>query len=325
MRQARLGRAGPLVSVLGYGGAALSGSYGPVDDAEARALLTQAMDLGVTFFDTADVYGNGRSETLIGAAIAARRSECRVATKVGMIRSADRGSTVVNGRPDHIAAGCDASLRRLGVEAIDLYYLHRVDPTVAIEDSIGAMARLVAAGKVRALGLSEASAATTRRAHAVHPLAAYQMEYSLWCRDGEAEMLPLCRELGIGFVAYCPLGRGFLTGTVSAAPSGQDIRARDPRFEAAHMRRNLSLLPPLAEMAGRYGCTAGQIALAWLLGRGDVVPIPGTRDPAHLRENVGSEAIALSAPDLARLDDIFRPGVVSGQRGAPEALARLGH
>jgi aryl-alcohol dehydrogenase-like predicted oxidoreductase len=325
MRQTRLGATGPAVSVLGYGGSALSGSYGAVDAAGARAVLELALDLGVTLFDTADVYGNGLSETLIGEAVAPHRADCRIATKVGMVRSADRSVTTVNGRPEHIFASCEASLKRLRVEAIDLYYLHRVDPTVPIEDTFGAMARLVEAGKVRALGISEPSAGTLRRAHAVHPVAALQMEYSLWCRDCEAEMLPLCRELAIGLVAYCPLGRGFLTDTVSGAPAQQDIRAKDPRFGKENMDRNRALLSPLRDIAGRHGLTTGQVALAWLLGKGDdIVPIPGTRNPDHLRENTAAAAARLSEADMAQLDAAFRPGAVSGERGTPEALARLG-
>jgi aryl-alcohol dehydrogenase-like predicted oxidoreductase len=241
-----------------------------------------------------------------------------------MVRSADRTTTIVNGRPDHIVASCEASLKRLGIEVIDLYYLHRVDPEIAIEETVGAMARLVEAGKVRTLGLCETSADTLRRGHAVHPLTAFQMEYSLWCRDCEDEILPLCRELGIGFVAYCPLGRGFLTGKVAEDASKRGGRARDPRFGDGNFAHNLSLLPSLQDMASSHGCTPGQVALAWLMGKG-VVPIPGTTNVEHLRENAGAEAVSLSPSDMENLDRLFARGVASGARGSPEALARLGH
>jgi aryl-alcohol dehydrogenase-like predicted oxidoreductase len=267
---------GPLrVSAIGLGCMGMTPIYGEPDQKECIATVRRAIELGITMIDTADVYGDGKNEELVGRALSGRRDRVVLASKFGNVRYAD-GRRDVNGRPDYVPQACDASLKRLGVDAIDLYYLHRVDPNVPIEDTVGAMARLVEAGKVRHLGLSEAGAATLRRAHAVHPIAALQTEYSLWSRDVEAEILPACRALGVGFVAYSPLGRGFLSGTITSldALSEKDRRREHPRFAAENLERNVDLLGTLREIAAERGCTPAQIALAWLLAKGDdVVPL----------------------------------------------------
>jgi aryl-alcohol dehydrogenase-like predicted oxidoreductase len=309
-----LGRSGLTVPALGLGCMGMSDFYGatPDDNPESIATIHRALDLGVAFLDTADAYGLGANEALVGSAIRDRRDQVTLATKFGIERRADdlayRG---INARPDYLRAACDASLQRLGVDHIDLYYCHRIDPTVPIEDTVGAMAELVAAGKVRYLGLSEASPATLRRAVAVHPIAALQSEWSLFTRDLEAEIVPTCRELGIGIVPYSPLGRGFLTGAIASANdlSRSDVRVTQPRFQAANFDHNLALVDVIKDIAAKHGCTAGQVALAWLLGRGDdVVPIPGTRRRRYLEENVASLDVQVDATDLERLDALQPAG-----------------
>ena len=309
---------GPLpVSPLGLGCMGMSEFYGPGDEQESIATIGRALDLGVTLLDTADMYGPFTNEQLVGRAIAGRRDEVVLATKFGNERRPDGSWVRINGTPDYVRAACDASLQRLGVDVIDLYYQHRVDRTVPIEETVGAMAELVEAGKVRALGLSEASAATVRRAHAVHPIAALQTEYSLWERTPEDDLLPTTRELGIGFVPYSPLGRGFLTGqfrTPEDIPE-DDFRRHNPRFQGENFARNLQLVDRVKEIADGKDCTPGQLALAWLLHQGeDVVPIPGTKKRSRLEENVGALDVVLTADDLARLDELTPVGVAAGDR-----------
>jgi aryl-alcohol dehydrogenase-like predicted oxidoreductase len=318
---------GPLrVSAIGLGCMGMSQAYGAGDDAESARTVARALDLGVNFIDTADVYGVGHNEELVGRALAGRRHETVLATKFGNVRPPD-GAEYVNGRPDYVPKACDASLTRLGVDVIDLYYLHRVDPNVPIEDTVGAMARLVDAGKVRHLGLSEAGAATLRRAHAEHPIAALQSEYSLWSRDVEAEILPACRELGIGFVPYSPLGRGFLSGEITGleALADNDRRRGHPRFAAENLERNVGLLATLRELAAARRCTPAQIALAWLLAQSeDLVPIPGTKRRRYLEENAAAVDVALEPADLEALDAAFPQGVAAGERYAAGAMRRVG-
>ena len=303
----------------------MSQAYGVRDDEESTRTLHHALDLGVTFFDTADVYGRGENERLVGSALNFRRNEVVLASKCGIVPGQDGGPTGVNGTPDHIHAACDASLVRLKTDVIDLYYLHRVDPNVPIEDSVGALASLVQEGKVRYIGLSEAAPATVRRAHAVHPIAAIQSEYSLWFREPEQHVLPACRELGIGFVPFSPIGRGFLSGTVTdtEALPADDMRRRVPRFQGEHLARNLALLAALEEMAARKGCTRAQVSLAWLLVKGeDIVPIPGTKRRTYLEENLAAADVVLSDEEEAQLDAAFALDAASGDRYPPE-MARL--
>ena len=316
MKYCQLGTNGARVSAIGLGCMPMAGDYGLADEGEAVFTIHRALELGVTLLDTADAYGKGTNEELLGRALKGHRQSVMLATKGGAIVNAD-SSPGVNGRPDYIRLACEASLRRLAVEVIDLYYLHRVDPNTPIEDTTGAMARLAEAGKIRYLGLSEAGPATIRRAHAVHPITALQTEYSLWCREVEEEVLPLCRELGIGFVAYSPLGRGFLSATVRAANvlSAGDRRATMPRFQGENLARNVSLLAALETLANGKKCSPAQVALAWLLTRGnDVIPIPGTKRVRHLEENVAALDIRLSARDLASLDGAFARGSARGDR-----------
>ena len=316
MEQRTLDGQGLVVSAQGLGCMGMSQSYGPWDDQESVATIHRALDLGMRFLDTADVYGPYTNERLVGRAIAGRRDEVVLATKFGNQRL-DDGRRVVNGKPDYVRQACDASLERLGVDHIDLYYQHRVDKSVPIEETVGAMAELVAAGKVRHLGLSEASAETIRRAHAVHPITALQSEYSLWTRDPEGRVLPTVRELGIGFVAYSPLGRGFLSGRFTSPddfPEG-DFRSSHPRFQGENFARNLELVDRVREIAEEKGVTPGQLALAWVLHRGDdIVPIPGTTAVRHLEENVSALAIELTDDGLERIDDAAPPGVAAGDR-----------
>ena len=317
METRALGRQGLTVPELGLGCMGMSEFYGAPDETESIATIHRALDLGVTFLDTADMYGRSHNEDLVGRAIAGRRDGVVLATKFGIVRSDDPTQRGVNGRPDYVKEACDASLKRLGVDHIDLYYKHRVDPNVPIEETVGAMAELVAAGKVLYLGLSEAAPATIRRAHAVHPISALQTEYSLWSRDPEDEVLPTVRELGIGFVAYSPLGRGFLTGSIKSPDdfAPDDFRRNSPRFKGENFGRNLDLVDRVRELAGRKGCTPSQLALAWLLAQGqDIVPIPGTKRRAYLEENVGATDVTLSGEDLARIDEVAPKGAAAGQR-----------
>jgi aryl-alcohol dehydrogenase-like predicted oxidoreductase len=320
MDKRTLGSQGLEVSSEGLGCMGMSEFYGPSDETEAIATIHRALDLGVTLLDTADIYGPFTNERLVGRALAGRRGEVMLATKFGNERRADGSWIGVNGRPEYVRAACEASLERLGVETIDLYYQHRVDKTVPIEETVGAMAALVGEGKVRYLGLSEASPATIRRAHAVHPISALQTEYSLWARDPEKEILPTVRELGIGFVAYSPLGRGFLAGRFRGPDDLRDegdFRSRHPRFQDDNLARNLELLRRLEEIAADKGVTSAQLALAWVLHRGaDVVPIPGTKRRRYLEENVAAAALELSDDELERLDRALPPGATAGQRYA---------
>jgi aryl-alcohol dehydrogenase-like predicted oxidoreductase len=325
MKKRRLGMQGLEVSAIGLGCMGMSDFYGPRDEEEALATIHRALDLGVTMLDTADVYGPHTNEELVGRAIRGRpRDGVVVATKFGIVRGSDPLARGANGRPEYVRSSCDGSLKRLGIDAIDLYYLHRVDPSTPIEDTVGAMAGLVRAGKVRYLGLSEASPATLRRAHAVHPISALQSEYSLFTRLHEPGPLAACRELGIGFVAYSPLGRGLLTGRFrkpeDLAPD--DWRHQTSRFHAGNLEANLEIARPVFEMARAKGCTAPQLALAWVLAKG-VVPIPGTKRRTYLEEDLGALSVSLAPEEAARLDALFPPGVARGERYGAAAAALL--
>jgi aryl-alcohol dehydrogenase-like predicted oxidoreductase len=313
-----LGREGLVVSALGLGCMGMSEFYGTADEAGAIATIRRALDLGVTFLDTADMYGPFTNERLVGKAVAGRREEIVIATKFGNERREDGTWVGINGTPEYVHRACDASLERLGVDHIDLYYQHRVDVRTPIEETVGAMAELVRAGKVRHLGLSEAAPATIRRAHAVHPIAALQSEYSLWTRDPEAEVLATVRELGIGFVAYSPIGRGFLSGTIRCVddlPEHDSFRRDQPRFQDGNLERNLELVASIEELAAEKGCTTCQLALAWVLAQGnDIVPIPGTTSARHLEENVAALEVKLEEGDLRRLDEAVPVGAAAGDR-----------
>lgn len=316
-----LGRSGLQVSALGLGCMGMSDFYGPADDAQSIAVLNHALDQGLNFLDTADMYGLGANERLLAPVLRSRRDDIVLATKFGIVRVADGAVRGVDGRPDYVRSACEASLQRLGVDHIDLYYQHRVDPAVPIEETVGAMAELVRAGKVRCLGLSEASPATLRRALAVHPIAALQSEYSLWTRDVEAELLPLCQEAGITLVPYSPLGRGFLTGAIRAVEqlAADDWRRGNPRFHGDNLKHNLALADGVRSLARARGCTPAQLALAWLMSRGpNVVPIPGTRSIARLDENAAAAHIVLSAAELRQIDELLAATPVAGAR-YPEA------
>jgi aryl-alcohol dehydrogenase-like predicted oxidoreductase len=330
VKRRELGKSGVAVSAIGLGCWGMSGSYGPADEAESEATLHHALDLGIDFIDTADSYGDGHNESLIGRVLRSRRHEFALASKTGWVKRPGpdgKEAVGVDGRPERIRSACEASLARLKTDVIDLYYLHRVDPDVPVEDSVGALSELVTAGKVRFLGLSEVSESTLRRADAIHPITALQSEYSLWTREPEATVLPACRELGIAFVPFSPLGRGFLTGAVTGrdriAPS--DWRANNPRFTDESLARNLALLRPLEEVAQAHGVSPAQVALAWVLSRGElVIPIPGMKRRAHLDENVAAVGIELSPEHLARLDSAFPPGAAAGERYTPEVARWAG-
>jgi len=316
MDRRTLGNQGLQVSALGLGCMGMSEFYGTTDQGEAIATIHRALELGIDFLDTADMYGRGANEKLVGKAIGDRRDEVVLATKFGNVRN-DDGSREVRGDAEYVRQACDASLERLGLDHVDLYYQHRVDRRVPIEETVGAMAELVEAGKVRHLGLSEASSETIRRAHEVHPIAALQSEYSLWTRDPEDGILATCRELGIGFVAYSPLGRGFLTGRIKSADgfAEGDFRGHLPRFQGENLQRNLDLVARVEEIAEEKGSTPGQIALAWVLSRGDdVVPIPGTKRRSYLEENAEAVNVELSDEDLERLEQAFPRGAAAGDR-----------
>ncbi|GAB4460724.1 MAG: aldo/keto reductase [Armatimonadaceae bacterium] len=325
LEQRELGKSGLKVSAMGLGCMGMSEFYAGRDDAESVATIHRALDMGMNFLDTADMYGVGENERLIGQAIRERRDDVVLATKFGNVRTPDGGFAGVSGRPEYVRKACDESLQRLGVEVIDLYYQHRVDPEVPIEDTIGAMVELLEAGKVRYLGMSEAGPKTIRRAVKVHPIAALQTEYSLWSREPEDEIIPLCRELGIGFMPYSPLGRGFLTGQIQKFEdlAEDDYRRYSPRFMGENFDKNLELVKRIEEMAKEKGVTPAQLALAWVLAQGeDMVPIPGTKRRKYLEENAAALKVELSPEDLARIDEIAPKGVAQGERYPPEMAKR---
>ncbi|MBI3803225.1 MAG: aldo/keto reductase [Nitrospirae bacterium] len=323
MQTRQLGREGLTVSAIGLGCMGMSEFYGQSREEESIQTIRQALDLGVNFLDTADVYGMGHNEILVGKAIEGRREGVVVATKFGNVRGSDGSFLGVNGRPDYIRTACEASLRRLNIEVIDLYYQHRVDPETPIEETVGAMAELVREGKVRHLGLSEAAPATLRRAQAVHPITALQTEYSLWSRDPEDEILPTCRELGIGFVAYSPLGRGFLSGKIRRIEDLEegDFRRMSPRFQGENFQRNLDLVQRIEALAAQKGCAPSQLALAWLLAQWEeIVPIPGSRSRAHLEENLGALNVKLTLEDFLAINEVAPHGAAAGPRYPEQSM-----
>ena len=326
MQTRSLGTQGLQVPAIGLGCMGMSIAYGVKDDAESIATMHRAMELGAAFLDTSDAYGSGKNEDLLAKALDGKRDHVILATKFGNLRLPD-GTRAISGKPGHVQSACEQSLKRLKTDVIDLYYLHRVDPDTPIEDTVGAMARLIEQGKVRYLGLSEAGPETIRRAHATHPISALQTEYSLWTRDAETEWLPLCRELGIGYVAYSPVGRGFLTATIRGPEDmiETDRRHDHPRFSPENIETNSALLPILEEVATAHNATAAQIAIAWVLAQGDdIVPIPGTKRRTYLEENLASLDIALSADDMAKLTGVFTPGITAGTRYPAKQMTKIG-
>jgi len=325
MKYRRMGKDGPEVSAVGLGCMVMPGFYNPGDEADSVKTLQRAPDIGINFIDTSDAYAFGKNEELVGRAIKGRRDNYVIATKFGNIRNAD-GKPDVNGRPEYVAQACEASLKRLGIEVIDIYYQHRVDPKVPVEDTVGAMAKLIAAGKVRYLGISEAAPETLKRAHATHPMVSLQTELSLWTRHAEDELLPLCRRLGIGYAAYSPLGRGMFSGAITAPESlaDSDRRREHPRFQGDNLAANLKLVEPVRRLAQQKGVTPAEIALAWLLAKGDdIVPIPGTRKAEHLEANARAAELVLSAAEIATLDKAVAPAAVKGERYPPGALKHV--
>jgi aryl-alcohol dehydrogenase-like predicted oxidoreductase len=322
-----LGRTGVTISAIGLGCMGMSEFYGPRSDEESTQVIHRALDLGIDFLDTADMYGVGHNEKLVGNAIRDRRDRAFLATKFGNVRDANGNFTGINGRPEYVRQACDASLQRLGIDVIDLYYQHRVDPATPIEETVGAMAELVKQGKVRFLGLSEAAPQTIRRAAAVHPIAALQTEYSLWSRDPETDVLPTCRELGVSFVAYSPLGRGFLTGQIKSLDdlAPDDWRRAGPRFQPENFQKNLDLVKQIEQMAARRNVAPSQLALAWVLSKGeDIIPIPGTKRIKYLEQNAAAATITLAPQEIAELDAALPPGAAAGTR-YPEAAMQAVH
>ena len=326
MQYRRLGKSSLVVSALGLGCMGMSQSYGTPDDAESVATINHAIDRGITMLDTADMYGGWTNEELLAPVLAKRRNEVILATKFGNMRQPDGRFLGVNGKPEYVQWACEESLKRLKISSIDLYYLHRVDTSVPIEETVGAMARLIEQGKVRYIGLSEAGAKTVRRAHATYPITALQSEYSLWTRDPEGEILATCRELGVGFVPYSPLGRGILTGQVKSADFGpKDFRRVSPRFHAGNFEKNLQLVAPVEKLAAEKRCTPAQLALAWVLAQGpDIVPIPGTKRRTYLDQNLGALDVTLSPAELKQIDGVLPRGAAVGARYPEEYMSRLG-